>query len=73
MMQWDGRNLKVKIWTYMGIFAAVIMVVLWLLQIIFLNAYYQTMKLREIEKIGDDVLQNYDPQNVESLISKAVV
>lgn len=56
----DFKGLKFKLWTYFLLFAAGIMVVLWLLQIIFINTYYESMKLRQVEKIGNHLVSQYE-------------
>lgn len=60
MRKWiDTKGLKFKLWTYFGLLAAIIMIILWLLQIIFLRTYYESMKIKEIEKIGESIAQTY--------------
>ena len=53
------KSLNFKLWTYFMIFAAIIMVILWLLQIVFINSFYKTMKTNEIRKIGNELVSLY--------------
>ncbi len=53
------KGLTFKLWLYFLLFAAGIMIVLWLLQIIFLNTYYEGMKMRQVEKIGKQLVSQY--------------
>ncbi len=66
--QIDKKSLKFKMWTYFVIFAAAIMLVLWLLQIVFINSYYETMKTREIRRIGDSLVTEYGTEGFEDLL-----
>ncbi|MDR2163002.1 MAG: HAMP domain-containing histidine kinase [Clostridiales Family XIII bacterium] len=43
----DSRSLKFKLWTYFLLFAGLLLLLLWSLQVFFLNSYYQDMKIRE--------------------------
>lgn len=65
----DTNSLKFKLWTYFVTFAAVIMIILWLLQIVFLNSYYKSMKINEIKKIGNSLVEQYANDDFEDLIS----
>lgn len=65
----DTNSLKFKLWTYFVIFAAVIMIMLWLLQIVFLNSYYKSMKTNEIKKIGNSLVEEYTKNDFEDLIT----
>lgn len=47
------------LWLDFVMFAVIIMIVLWLLQVIFLNTFYEGMKKDEIEKIGDEMVELY--------------
>lgn len=48
----DRNSLKFKLWLYFVIFAMVLMGLLWCLQIIFINGYYQEMKISQTRKIA---------------------
>ncbi|MDR7870523.1 MAG: ATP-binding protein [Tissierellaceae bacterium] len=64
----DKKSLKFKMWTYFIIFAAAIMLVLWLLQIVFINSYYETMKTNEIKIIGNSLVNEYGNEGFEDLL-----
>jgi len=53
-------SLKNYLWLYFCTFAVAIMAILWILQILFLGAFYNTMKLNELRKVGDVITRNYD-------------
>ena len=64
----DKRSLKFKMWTYFILFAAIIMIVLWLLQIVFINSYYESMKANEIKKIGNSLVSKYGDEGLRPSI-----
>ena len=48
------------LWRAFAMFSVVIMLVLWLLQVIFLNTFYEGMKKNEIYKIGNELVEKYN-------------
>jgi len=60
------------LWRDFVMFAVIIMVVLWLLQVIFLSAFYESMKKNEIEKIGNEMVRLYsqDRDEFDSYLEK---
>lgn len=68
--RFNFKGLKFKIWSYFVLFSAVIMLVLWLLQIVFVRTFYQTMKINEIKKIGDTIISEYGKSDLQSTIFK---
>lgn len=66
------KSMNFKLWTYFMIFAAIIMILLWFLQIVFINSYYETMKINEIKKIGNELVSNYGTDDFEQqLLNKS--
>lgn len=61
----NRRSLKFQLWAYFGAFALFIMVIIWLLQIFFLNTYYENMKAHEIEKLGRELIAEYGSDTFE--------
>ncbi len=49
-------SMTFHLWRAFVMFAVIIMLVLWLFQVIFLRAFYETMKRNEIEKIGSEMV-----------------
>lgn len=64
----DKKSLKFKLWSYFIIFASIIMIILWLLQIVFLNRFYESMKTNEIKKIGNSLVLEYGKDGFEDLL-----
>lgn len=53
-------SLKAHLWLYFCSFAVSIMAILWILQILFLGAFFNTMKLNELKKAGNLITEQYD-------------
>lgn len=64
----DKRSLNFKLWIYFVSFAAAIMALLWLLQIVFLNSYYESMKTKEISRIGNELAAKYGSPDFENAL-----
>ncbi len=61
-------TLKQKLWQYLSVFASSLMLILWLFEIIFLKTYYEGMKVREIERIGNQLVSEYGRDGFDSLV-----
>ncbi len=68
MSKIDRKSLKFKLWQYFVAFAVAILVMLWLLQTVFLNSYYKTMKANEIKKIGNRIVELYGTEEFEKTL-----
>lgn len=53
-------SLKAHLWLYFCTFAVIIMIMLWILQTLFLSAFYNSMKLTELEKTGALIKEQYN-------------
>ena len=53
---WYGRldlgSLKIRLWLYFGLFSVILVVLLWVLQIAFLNYSYEDMKISETKSVA---------------------
>ncbi len=67
----DFKSLKYQLWLYFAVFAAFIMVILWLLQIILLNTFYEQMKLRQMEALGDSIVEQYGTSGFENFVNES--
>lgn len=65
----DTKSLKFKIWLYFALFAALLMIILWFLQIIFLDTYYEEMKISQTRKIANSIRSHYGDSNLVDYIS----
>lgn len=68
----DKNSIQFKFWKYFVSFAALILIILWLIQIVFLNYFYKSMKINQINKIGDTIISEYGKDNFqETMINYA--
>lgn len=61
----DIHSIKFRVCIYFIIFAVILMVVLWSLQVLFLNPFYQSMKTTKTQSVAKDIelaYQNHDPE-----------
>lgn len=55
----DFNSIKFKLWAYFIAFAVILLCLIWLLQIFFLNTYYEEMKSNETSKIANKITESY--------------
>ena len=65
----DYNSLKFKMWAYFILFAALLMLILWFLQIFFLRSYYEEMKIVETRKVAKSIQSQYGDENLLENIS----
>lgn len=53
------NSLRFNIWLYFVLFSLIILVSLWLIQVLFLNTYYEWTKNNEIKKVANKVTSLY--------------
>ena len=51
----DTGSLKIRLWLYFGLFAVILIVLLWILQIAFLNYSYEDRKISETKNIASQI------------------
>lgn len=61
-----------KLWIYYVLFSAVIMLLLWLLQTVFLRSFYEGMKTNGIADIADTIIGKYGQEDFQSTIDQLV-
>lgn len=68
-MKNKGTNtLAFKLWMYFVVFAVSLFVILWFMQVIFLQSYYSSMKKSEVIKIASDIEDAYISGNFKDVI-----
>lgn len=55
---------------YFGLFAVVILLLLWLLQIVFLNTYYEGMKKKEVLNVANKITKSYGTSEFQDTIDE---
>ena len=66
-----GRRLNsihIRVWVYFLGFTVLMLALMWLLQIFFVNNYYEKMKIIESEKLTSDIIMSYRNGNQEILL-----
>ncbi len=61
------RTLRSYVFMYFIFFAVFILVLLWLFQYFFLDRYYQSAKIREVQKSAKKIVEEYDGDDIETL------
>ena len=66
----DYRSIKFKTWLYFILFAGFLMLLLWLLQVLFLNSFYATMKGEQTKNVAKSIQTAYETKSDESFLEK---
>lgn len=60
MKKIDTKSINFKLWEYFVLFAIMLLGLVWLLQVFFLDTFYETTKLRESNRIAESLVLDYD-------------
>lgn len=72
-MKLKQHSLGFKLWMYFLLFSAIILCILWLLQIVFLNSFYQDMKQNEMTRMADEITSSYGDEDFKDTIDRLAV
>ena len=65
------ETIKNRTWKYFAIYIAVLLLVIWLIQNVFLNTFYTNMKIAEIEELGNHITTEYtQDRSIEEIVRK---
>ncbi|MCR5322540.1 MAG: HAMP domain-containing histidine kinase [Lachnospiraceae bacterium] len=67
-MKTKTKNFKTKLWTYFALFTAFIFIVLWLLQTVFLQGFYNRMLISDTREAAEDIIANSTKPDIEKKI-----
>lgn len=59
----DHKSIKFKTWLYFILFAGFLMVMLWTLQVLFLNNFYDVMKDEQTQRVAKTITADYQQQS----------
>lgn len=59
-LTFDFRSVRFKTWIYIMGLSAIILLLLWVVQLVFFNTSYRSMKVSEIKRSGDKMVKEYD-------------
>lgn len=62
-----NETLTFKLWLYFVLFAALIFILLWFMQVIFLQSYYSSMKKNEVIKLAQIIESEYKNGNFSEI------
>lgn len=65
----DRNSILFKLWKYFVSFAALILISIWLFQTVFLSSFYETMKIHEVTKVGNELRAEYESEDFETKLS----
>lgn len=68
-----SRTIGSRLFTYFTAFAIAIMLVLWLFQILFLQTFYQEMKIKELYNVAETIEEYYGEDDLLDTISNLTV
>ena len=57
--RFDFNSIRFRLWGYFILFAVLILGLVWLLQVYFLDSFYESMKVKEADKIARDIIQEF--------------
>ncbi|MDR2731111.1 MAG: HAMP domain-containing protein, partial [Treponema sp.] len=67
-MSLNKLRLKWKVFAFLLGFCVLLLVVLWLLQIVFLDTFYRKIKAAEIKRSAFDIISNIESENIDRII-----
>ena len=66
----ERRSLRSYVWLYFICFTVLILVLIWLFQYVFLDSYYQTAKVRDIQKAAKEITESFDSDDRDDIIRR---
>lgn len=69
-MRFNNISIKWKLFAYLFLFVAAMLVVLWLFQTVFLESFYKSIKTGQIKGTAELIESNIDDENVFGLIER---
>lgn len=68
-MKRNSISIRWKIFAYLAIFVLCTVLFLWLFQTVFLEDFYEAIKIKEIKSAADYIAQNIDSSDISSILS----
>jgi signal transduction histidine kinase len=72
-MKYNNISIKWKIFAYLSGFCGLLLVLMWLFQVVFLDSFYKTIKIREVKDSASVIMKNLDSNNLEELVENISV
>ena len=64
------RSFKVKLWLYFVLFTALIFSVLWILQTVFFQSFYDDMLKSRTRAAAEKIIENSASENISEIIDE---
>lgn len=61
-------GIKWRIFAYFAVFTAIILILLWVFQVVFLNSFYKAIKTREIRTSAQTISKNIDSDDLSEVV-----
>jgi len=65
----EKLRLKWKIFTFLLGFCVLLLIILWLFQIVFLDAFYKKIKVAEIRRSAAEIVKNIESENIGDILT----
>ncbi len=62
-----SHSLRTHIWLYFILYVVIVFVLLWVFQIVFLEKFYDRMKIADIRNVAEQMISNYGKEEYEEL------
>ncbi|MEG0377339.1 MAG: HAMP domain-containing sensor histidine kinase [Eubacterium sp.] len=69
-MKLKNTSIKWKLFGYIALFAAAMIFIIWLFQIVFLDNFYKCTKIEELRSLSKTISENIDNQDLSALVSQ---
>ena len=61
-------SFRTKLWIWFAAFAAIILSLLWILQTVFLQRFYDSMMIGNIRSAAEEIIKNSEKEDLDDLI-----
>ena len=68
-----AKSFRTKLWIWFAVFAAVILSLLWILQTVFLQRFYNSMMIGNIRSAAEEIIKNSENEDLDDLIDELSV
>jgi signal transduction histidine kinase len=72
-MKYGNISIKWKIYAYLLGFCGLLLVLMWLFQVVFLDSFYKTIKIKEVKDSASSIMKNLESENLEELVKRISV
>ena len=67
------KSFRTKLWIWFAAFAAIILSLLWIMQTVFLQRFYDSMMIRNIRSAAEEIIKNSENEDLDDLIDELSV